>query len=99
MNNVLTIIHFFLFKMYLGRYRIDYLALTQDLFKYAGELMAISIIQGGPAPNFLSPVIFDVIAKGLSKAVYSLDMIEEPNLREIAAQVHYLMIEHEVVIF
>ena len=55
------------------------LAMTQDRFKYAGELMGISIIQGGPAPNFLSPVIYDVIAKGLSKAVYSLDMIEESN--------------------
>ena len=65
------------------------LALTQELFKYAGELMAISIVQGGPAPNFLSPVIYDVIAKGLSKAVYSLDMIEESNLKEIATQVHF----------
>ena len=51
--------------------------------------MAISINQGGPAPNILSPVIFDVIAQGLSKAVYSLEMIEEPNLKEIATQVHY----------
>ena len=65
------------------------LALTQELFKYAGELMAISIVQGGPAPNFLSPVIYDAIAKGLSKAVYSLDMIEESNLKEIATQVHF----------
>ena len=66
------------------------LALTQDLFKYAGEVMAISIIQGGPAPNFLSPVIFDVNAKGLSKAVYSLEMIDEPNLKEIATQVYII---------
>ena len=66
------------------------LALTKDLFKYAGEVMAISIIQGGPAPNFLSPVIFDVNAKGLSKAVYSLEMIDEPNLKEIYVLLNYM---------
>ena len=55
-------------------------ALTQDLFKYAGELMAMSIIQEGPAPNFISPVIFDVIAKGLCKANLSTDMIENTLL-------------------
>ena len=37
-------------------------ALTQDLFKYAGELMAMSILQGGPAPNYFSPAIYEVIA-------------------------------------
>ena len=37
-------------------------ALTQDLFKYAGELMAVSILQGGPAPNYFSPAIYEVIA-------------------------------------
>lgn len=62
-------------------------ALTQDLFKYAGELMAMSIIQGGPAPNYFSPAIFEVIAKGLRKANLSVDMIEISSLKEIAKKV------------
>ena len=63
-------------------------ALTQDLFKYAGELMAMSIIQGGPAPNFISPAIFDVIAKGLCKANLSIDMIENTLLNEVASKIN-----------
>ena len=64
-------------------------ALTQDLFKYAGELMAMSIIQGGPAPNYLSPVVFDVIFKGLCSANLSLDMIDNTQFNEIASKVQY----------
>ncbi len=62
-------------------------ALTNDMFKHAGELMAMSILQGGPAPNYLAPAIFDVISKGLCKATLSIGMIEETNLSEIATQV------------
>ena len=62
-------------------------AVTQGLFKYAGELMAMSIFQGSPAPNWLSPIIFDVIANGLAKANISLRMIGDPHLKAIASQV------------
>jgi len=30
-------------------------ALTEGGFEVAGELMAMSLAQGGPAPNFLAP--------------------------------------------
>ena len=64
-------------------------ALTQDLFRYAGELMAMSVLQGGPAPNFFSPAIYEVIANGLSGANLSVDMIEKSALKEIANKVIY----------
>lgn len=62
-------------------------ALTAGRFKYAGELMAMSIAQGGPSPNFLSPIIYDVIPKGLSQTSLSVDMIQNTQLKGIATQV------------
>ena len=64
-------------------------ALTQDLFKYAGELMAMSTLQGGPAPNYFSPAIYEVIANGLWGANLCVDMIEKSPLKETANRVIY----------
>ena len=48
----------------------------------------MSIKQGGPAPNFMSPIIYDIISKGLKgQACLSLDMIENENLRTVAHKV------------
>ena len=36
-------------------------ALANDEFKAVGELMACSLIQGGPAPCFLSVNVYDYL--------------------------------------
>jgi hypothetical protein len=38
-------------------------ALTSRAFKLAGELMVMSILQGGPAPNFLNPVVYSYLSR------------------------------------
>ena len=59
-------------------------ALTEETFKLGGELMAMSMIQGGPAPNFMSPII----SRGLKGQAYlSLGMIENENLKTVAHKV------------
>lgn len=39
------------------------ISLTGGDFRVAGEIMAMSVIQGGPAPNFLAPVVFSYLSK------------------------------------
>ena len=44
----------------------DMTALGCDKFKVAGELMAASIVQGGPAPCFLSEAAYLYMSKGVA---------------------------------
>ena len=37
------------------------IALTEETFTLGTELMPMSIIHGGPAPNFMSPVIYHIM--------------------------------------
>jgi hypothetical protein len=63
-------------------------ALTEETFKLGAELMVMSILQGGPAPNFMSPVVYDIISRGLKgQTCLSLDMIENANLKTVAHKV------------
>jgi hypothetical protein len=63
-------------------------ALTEETFKLGAELMVMSIVQGGPAPNFMSPFIYDIISRGLKgQTCLSLDMIENENLKTVAHKV------------
>lgn len=62
-------------------------ALTSGHFKYAGEVMASSIIQGGPAPNFFAPCLYGIVSKGLENVTLTVDMISEPEKKELAFQV------------
>jgi hypothetical protein len=62
-------------------------ALTEGLFKAAGLLMACSIVQGGPAPNFLSIWVYDYLALGLHHVPLNLDNIEDASVKCVAANV------------
>ena len=41
------------------------LALANEDFRIAGELMAMSVIQGGPGPYLFSSVVYNIISKNL----------------------------------
>ena len=41
------------------------LALANEDFRIAGELMAMSIVQGGPGPYLFSSVVFNIISRDL----------------------------------
>ena len=45
-------------------------SLTEGHFGIAGQLMASSIWQGGPAPNFLAGWVYQYISGGLSQSVF-----------------------------
>ena len=38
-------------------------ALSTQEFVQAGEIMVMSILQGGPAPNFLAPSVYSYISR------------------------------------
>ena len=38
------------------------MALSRKEYLYAGEVMAMAIVLGGPAPNFLSPLVYAMIS-------------------------------------
>lgn len=42
------------------------LALANEDFRMAGELMAMSIVQGGPGPNLFSPVVYNIISRDMN---------------------------------
>lgn len=39
------------------------IATTAGDFRIVGELMAMSIVQGGPAPSFLSPIVYTYLCR------------------------------------
>jgi hypothetical protein len=41
------------------------MALANEDFRIAGELMAMSIVQGGPGPYLFSSVVFNIISRDL----------------------------------
>lgn len=62
----LALLHFLLFCCFA--------ALREDWYYIAGRAIAISLVHGGPPPNFLSPVVFSLLA----------DVSANPVLEDIA---------------
>ena len=44
------------------------MSLIKEDFKLAGEIMAMSILQDGQAPNFLSPIVYQYLTGDLNIA-------------------------------
>ena len=63
------------------------MSLTEGLFKAAGLLMASSIVQGGPAPNFMTPWVYDYLAYGLHRVPLNVEDVEDIFVRNVAEKV------------
>ncbi|XP_026163300.1 G2/M phase-specific E3 ubiquitin-protein ligase-like [Mastacembelus armatus] len=55
-------------------------ALRDDWYYIAGRAIAVSLVNGGPPPNFLSPVIFSLLVDGVANPV--LEDIADTELLE-----------------
>lgn len=66
------------------------ISLTEGLFKAAGLLMACSIVQGGPAPNFMASWVYDYLAFGLHHVPLKVEDVEDTSVREVAEKVSKL---------
>ena len=54
-------------------------ALEKETYCYVGQMIAVSIIHGGPAPTFLAPSIVDYILKGIRGV--NPEVKEVPNVQ------------------
>lgn len=59
------------------------LAVARDDFVNAGEVMAMSIAQGGPCPNFLAPEIYSVLSRS-----FVIEDLKDESLKETCLKVH-----------
>ena len=55
---------------------VSTLALVSGEMKHAGELMVLSILHGGPAPNFLTKWVYEYLVGGLLKVATQLDVMQ-----------------------
>jgi hypothetical protein len=62
-------------------------ALASGDFRYAAELIASSIVQGGPAPNFFARWLYLYITGGLDKVESCVNDIKDENLKDIVEKV------------
>lgn len=69
---------------------VNMVALANEEFKVAGEIMASSVVQGGPAPCVLSTSAYAYIVHGVSsiKADDANDIVEDVCLKEIIEKVY-----------
>ena len=64
------------------------LSITDGTMKSIGHLFAASIVNGGPAPAFLAPWVYEYIVAGLKGAINAgLKIDDTSNLRNIYNQV------------
>ena len=53
----------------------------EQTFKYAGELVASSIVMNGPAPNIFAPWVYQFICGGTSRILQNLpDAVSEDSV-------------------
>ncbi|KAF1377155.1 hypothetical protein PFLUV_G00197650 [Perca fluviatilis] len=69
----------------------------KENFKTAGQIIAVSITQGGPPPNFFREWCFGYISTGeIDKEMISKDDVTDPELRQLMEEVE--MAEPEALI-
>ena len=63
------------------------ISLTEGYFKLAGYLMASSILQGGPAPNFLAKWVYEYISGGLDAVKVQIEDVTTYSIKRIVTRV------------
>ena len=63
------------------------LAMTDGQFRIAGEMMATSIVQGGPAPDFLSDWVYNYFSSGIEGVIVDETKIANQRIRNLIERV------------
>ncbi|XP_063755391.1 uncharacterized protein LOC134874991 [Eleginops maclovinus] len=61
-------------------FALDSTALREDRYYNAGRAIAVSLVHGGPPPNFLSPTVFSLLVDGSANP--AVEDIADPELLE-----------------
>ncbi|MEQ2299657.1 hypothetical protein AMECASPLE_017425 [Ameca splendens] len=59
-----------------------YTAMREDKYFLAGRAISVSLVHGGPAPRFLSPVLFASLVGGPNAACPTLKDVTDADLHE-----------------
>ena len=59
------------------------LAMTSGHFQVAGEVMATSIVQGGPAPDFLTDWVYQYLSSGINGITFDETKIKNQSVRQL----------------
>ena len=59
------------------------LAMTDGQFRIAGEMMATSIVQEGPAPDFLSDWVYNYFSSGIEGVIVDETKIGNQRIRNL----------------
>ena len=62
-------------------------ALQQKTYKYIGQMIAVSLIHGGPVPSFLAPSVLEYITFGLEKVKGRVEDVPNKELKEKLSKV------------
>ena len=65
------------------------IAVSNGHFRVAGELMAASIVQGGPAPDFMAPWVYDYISAGIEGVTVDQEKVVAQQSKELINRVGY----------
>ena len=61
--------------------------MTSGYFRIAGEIMAASIVQGGPAPDFLAECMYKYLSSGIKGIMVDESKIEDQSVRQLITRV------------
>ncbi|KAJ4921826.1 hypothetical protein JOQ06_022581 [Pogonophryne albipinna] len=82
-----------------GALRKEFLTevVDSDLYRTVGEILAVSLAQGGPAPAFFSPWTYSYLCSGrINQKVLNSDSVADVQLRELIDQVESAT-EHSMI--
>jgi hypothetical protein len=62
-------------------------AMTNGHFKVAGEIMATSIVQGGPAPDFITDWVYKYLSSGIDGITVDESKIQDQSVTQLINKV------------
>lgn len=68
--------------------RHNIVELDKKTYYYAGVMIALSLVHGGPAPQFFSPAVADYIVRGMLNVKATVDDIPDDVMKQKVEKVH-----------
>ncbi|XP_033099825.1 G2/M phase-specific E3 ubiquitin-protein ligase-like [Anneissia japonica] len=65
-------------------------AMAEDRYFHAGQLIAMSLVHGGPSPTFFSNVLYESIAYGISKTTPGIVDVADSDIRTMLQKVRII---------
>ena len=66
------------------------MAMTSGHFRIAGEILAASLVQGGPTPGFFAEWVFKYLLSGIESIMVDESKIKDDSVRQLIIRVRLL---------